>query len=169
MGAPRPLVGHVRAGDDLETGADALELLLAEPAGEVFADPAKVRAGGATEAVQTLFGQAHDHRPRIVAGPPSLDEALDLEAIHTTGEGARRDEYPLRQLAHPQRALGSTGESEQHVVGVERECVLGAQLGVERARDLVMGVEEPLPGAQLGVTQAGGGPRLHHMQILHLV
>jgi hypothetical protein len=93
----------------------------------------------------------HDPRVAFEAIPP--DEALVDQTIHHSGEAARREHHALGQLAHPQTAVGSARQTEKHVVITQREPVLLAKLGVELSDDLVMCVQERLPGAKLRVAE----------------
>jgi hypothetical protein len=148
-------VWDMRSGDDLERRGNVAQLLLAQPCAEMLADAAQVCAGGVTHESKAARRESHNDDSRIARSSCSLDEALADEPINAPGEGARRHEHSLRELGHPERLSLGAPEPYENVIGVQRNAVLRPKLPIESAGDVVVGVEECLPGTQFFVSKPG--------------
>lgn len=145
----------VRAGDRFQSRGDGSELPIAQPPRVVLADASEVSPGGAPQDLPSMIGQPSQHDPRVAFGAIPLDQPFGDQPVHGPGEPARRDHYPLGEVRHAEAPAGSTRQPEQHVVSAHGETVLLPELGVEPSKDVVMGVEQRLPGPELRLAEPG--------------
>jgi threonine/homoserine/homoserine lactone efflux protein len=143
----------VRAGDPPQRQGHVPKLGLAQPPGEVFADAPKVRPCGVSEYPPTRVGQARQHHPAISLEPVPPDQALVDQSVHRASEAAGREHDPLGQLGHPQRVAWSAGQPKEHIVLGERQAVFSVKLLLEPADDVVVSMQERLPGSNLGLAE----------------
>lgn len=119
----------------------------------MLADPAQMGDGGPAQQAAAGRGEAGKDDSRIHLVAPALDETVADEPVEATGQRARRHEDSHGEVRHA-KAAGRVRKPQQDVVIAERDSVFASQLRIESAVDLVMGMEERLPGAELGITQA---------------
>jgi hypothetical protein len=112
--------------------------------------------GRGSEGSAASLGEARESDPAVVEGFPSLDQAPGLQPIDQAGQAAGGHQHPLGQLGHAQGSLGGPGQTEEDVVLREVQVVLLFEFSVQGIHDLVVGVEEGLPRAQLRIGELGG-------------
>lgn len=145
----------VGSGDDLERRGNVSELFVRQPAGVMLPNAAQVCLSGAPQDLASVLRQPSQHGARVMAQAIPVDKALADEPVDPAGKRAGRRHDPPRELSHLERVVRRTRKSQQDVVGLERDPVLGAEFGAQLSCHLVMGVEKGLPGAQLMLAQLG--------------
>ena len=163
------------ARDRFQSRREVVELGLAEPPREVLADAAQVCPGGLTDDPAPPVGEAAHDDPRVLLDALSVDEVLVDELIHQPGQAARREHHAVGEFRHPQSVPGGSGQAQEDVVSAEREAMLGSELGVELPGEVVVGVQERLPGTELGLAElrlrsggSGGRGRVHLRQCMSI-
>src|SRR3954447_26623493 len=124
---------HRRAREHaLPDAAEEVELLVAEVLEEVPAHALEVGAARGGELVATARRQNREGAARVALARLALEQAVALEAVDEAGQPAARQQHARREIVHAQLSVGRVGEVHQHLVGGDREPVLGLELGVER-------------------------------------
>ena len=124
---------------------------------EVLADAAQMRRPRLEEASATRLGEAGEVAAPVRFAGLTLDKAGLDQPVDQPREPAPREEQPIRELAHPQRAVGGFGEVEENLVPAERQAVLALELGVEPSDHLPVHAEHLPPGIQLQLGEGGAG------------
>jgi hypothetical protein len=148
-------VRGVRARDRLEAQRHVAELSFTEPAGEVVADPTEMGEGGMPRRAESPLREAGPCPSAIHGIREPLDQALRCQSVDQAGQAAGGQEHALRQVAHPKRAVRGTCQPDQNVVLAHGQPVRLLEFALQPGGDLVMRVQEGLPGALLGIAEPG--------------
>jgi hypothetical protein len=142
-------------GHHLERRSDVPQLSLGQPAREVLPDSPEVRSRCLPKHLQATIRKPDQDDPSVAVRANAVDEALPDEAIDLPSKGAGREHHPVRQVGHSELPARRPGQAKQDVVRAEGHPVLRAQLEVELLDDVMVGMQERLPCAELALGQPG--------------
>jgi hypothetical protein len=88
-----------------------------------------VRSG--LELLSPGVGQLRVDDSRVAVAGGFLDEAAALQSVEQARDSRRREQHLLREIDPPHHAVRRSGQSEEHLVVVDRQAVVGDELAVE--------------------------------------
>jgi hypothetical protein len=121
----------------------------------VRADLVDVGPGRGLDQSQTLTGDGRDDASTIVGTGCATDESLRFQAADLLGHSARSQDSRLRQVFHPRRAVGRSGECIQYQKVGEGHVVRISERSVQPLEKKRRRLEELFPALTFGV----GEPR----------
>src|SRR5689334_3489587 len=144
------VVGLERLGRQaLQQPREHHELVAGEALAEEAAYAADVRLARLAELRLAFDGQLRVRHPRVARAGRPLDVAGALEPFEQPGDPRRREQHALGEVDSAQALAVRAREVQQDLVIVERQPVLGDELGVQSPRRRGMRTQEPDPGLDL--------------------
>jgi hypothetical protein len=120
----------------------------------VLADLAGVGPGRGLDQSQTLTGDGRDDASTIVRTGGATDESLRFQAADLLGHSTRPQDRRLRQVLHPRRAVGRSGECIQNQEIGESHIVQITQSSVQPLEKKRRRLEELFPALTFGVGES---------------
>ena len=121
----------------------------------VRADLADVGPGRGLDQSHAILGDGGNHAPTIVRAGCATDESLRFQAANLLGHSTRSQDCRLRQVFHPRRAIGRSGECIQDQEVDEGHVVRVSESSVQPLEKKGRRLEELFPASTFGV----GEPR----------
>jgi len=120
----------------------------------VLADLVGVGPGRGLDQSQAIAGDARDDASAIVRTGCTTDESLRFQAADLLGHSTRPEDRRLRQVFHPRRAIGRSGECIQNQEVDQGHVVHIAESSVQTLKKKRRRLEELFPALTFGVGES---------------